>query len=102
MTKNTKKNDTALIGCGYWGTNIAKVLTKIKKNKIIIYDENYSNAKTLKKRFSNKFIICKKLDLILKNQSITNLLLATPPNKNYKLLKPKIYCEKTRRTHRGN
>ena len=53
MTKNTKKNDTALIGCGYWGTNIAKVLTKVKKNKIIIYDENRSNSFILKKRFLN-------------------------------------------------
>ena len=50
--KDFKNSDTALIGCGYWGTNIAKVLNKIKKNKIIIYDENYSNAKTLKKRFN--------------------------------------------------
>ena len=37
MTKNTKKNDTALIGCGYWGTNIAKALTKLKKNKNTSY-----------------------------------------------------------------
>ena len=35
MTKNTKKNDTALIGCGYLGTNIAKVLTKVKKIKLL-------------------------------------------------------------------
>ena len=56
MTKNTKKNDTALIGCGYWGTNIAKVLTKIKKNKIIIYDENRSNSIILNKRFILKWM----------------------------------------------
>ena len=85
--KHIKNSDTALIGCGYWGTNIAKVLNKIKKNKIIIYDENYSNAKTLKKRFSGKFVISKKLKYILKNEHITNLLLATPPDKNFKLLK---------------
>ena len=60
MTKNTKKNDTALIGCGYWGTNIAKVLTKIKKNKITIYDENRSNSIILNKRFPDKTIICTK------------------------------------------
>ena len=59
MTKNTKKNDTTLIGCGYWGTNIAKALTKLKKNKIIIYDENRSNSLILKKRFPDKTIISK-------------------------------------------
>ena len=43
--------DTALIGCGYWGTNIANTLLKIKK-KIIICDINNNNAKLLKKRFN--------------------------------------------------
>ena len=32
MNIDTINYDTALIGCGYWGTNIAKVLSKIKKN----------------------------------------------------------------------
>ena len=36
MNLDTKNYDTALIGCGYWGTNIARVLAKIKKNKILI------------------------------------------------------------------
>ena len=87
MTKNTKKNDTALIGCGYWGTNIAKVLTKVKKDKIIIYDENRSNSIILKKRFPEKTIISKSLKNILNDNSIKNVILATPPEKNYRLLK---------------
>ena len=87
MTKNTKKNDTALIGCGYWGTNIAKVLTKVKKDKIIIYDENRFNSFILKKRFLNKIIISKSLKNILNDKNIKNVLLATPPEKNYRLLK---------------
>lgn len=49
MNIDTINYDTALIGCGYWGTNIAKVLSKIKKNKIIIYDEKHSNSVILKK-----------------------------------------------------
>ena len=32
MIKKTKKIDTALIGCGYWGTNIARTLINLKKN----------------------------------------------------------------------
>ena len=94
MTKNTKKNDTALVGCGYWGTNIAKVLTKFQKNKIIIYDENRSNSLILKKRFLDKIIISKSLKSILHDKDIKNVILATPPEKNYRLLKQCIENKK--------
>jgi len=100
MNFDTINCDTALIGCGYWGTNIAKVLTKIKKNKIIIYDENRANSVILKKRFLNKFIIANKLTNILDSKKIKNIILATPPNKNYKLLslcikyKKNVFIEK--------
>ena len=81
-----KNCDTALIGCGYWGTNIAKALTKIKKNKVIIYDENQANSNILKKRFLNRFIIAKKFEDILDSKKIKHVILATPPIKNYNLL----------------
>ena len=87
MNFDTINCDTALIGCGYWGTNIAKVLTKIKKNKIIVFDENHLNSIILKKRFPNNIIISKKLDYILKSNKIKNTILATPPEQNLKLLK---------------
>ena len=47
MNFDTKNYDTALIGCGYWGTNIARVLTKIKKNKIF-YDLIYLSLQSNK------------------------------------------------------
>ena len=72
MNFDTINCDTALVGCGYWGTNIAKVLTKIKKNKIIIYDENQANSIILKKRFLNRFIIAKKLTYILHSKKVKN------------------------------
>ena len=72
MNFDTINCDTALIGCGYWGTNIAKVLTKIKKNKIVVFDENHSNSIILKKRFPNNIIISKKFDYILKSNKIKN------------------------------
>ena len=87
MNFDTKNYDTALIGCGYWGTNIAKVLTKIKKNKILIYDEKNSNSYILKKRFPKKIIISNSLKKILIDKKVQNVILATPPNKNYNLLK---------------
>ena len=51
MTKNTKKIDTALIGCGYWGTNIAKSLIKIK-NLFMLSMRIRVTAKFLKKIFN--------------------------------------------------
>ena len=94
MTKNTKKNDTALIGCGYWGTNIAKVLTKIKKNKITIYDENRSNSIILNKRFPDKTTISKSLKNILHDKNTKNIILATPPEKTKSKPKRKRRDEK--------
>ena len=94
MNFDTINCDTALIGCGYWGTNIAKVLTKLKKNKIIVFDENHSNSIILKKRFPNNIIISKKLDYILKSNKIKNTILATPPEQNLKLLK---FCIKNKK-----
>ena len=85
--KNFTNSDTALIGCGYWGTNIARVLTKIKKNKIIICDQNHSNTRVLKERFPNKLVILNNFKKILFNKKIQNVILATPPDKNLHLLK---------------
>ncbi len=86
MSKNTKKIDTALIGCGYWGTNIAKSMIKIKKS-IYVFDENQDNSKILKRRFPNFINIEKKLSNIVINKNIKNIILATPPSKNFKLIK---------------
>ena len=47
---NDKKQKIALIGCGYWGTIIAKTLNDLKFKNIIIFDSNILNAKTLKKK----------------------------------------------------
>ncbi len=86
MNFDTRNYDTALIGCGYWGTNIAKILSTIKKNRIVIFDENRLNCITLKNRFSNNILIAKKLKNILTDKNIKNIILATPPEKNFKLL----------------
>ena len=47
---SNKNQKIALIGCGYWGTNIAKTLISLKFKNIIIYDSNKKNLKTLKKK----------------------------------------------------
>ena len=44
-----KNQKIALIGCGYWGTILAKTLTELKFKNIYIYDSNINNSQTLKK-----------------------------------------------------
>ena len=41
---------TALIGTGYWGSIIAKTLTKITKKKIIVFDKKKQKSASKKKQ----------------------------------------------------
>ena len=100
MTQNyIKKNSTVLIGAGYWGTNIAKNLLKIN-NEILIYDKNKKNLNLIKKKFSNKIITLNNYKKILVDKNIKNLIFATPPSQNFKLVSKallygkKIFLEK--------
>ena len=61
-----KNQKIAVIGCGYWGTIIAKTLLILKFKNILIFDKNYKNSLTLKKKFS-RLIIEKKYSKILKD-----------------------------------
>ena len=75
---------TALIGTGYWGSIIAKTLTKITTKKIIVFDKNKQNSKLLKKKFK-QIVIAKDINEVLDNKSIENIILATHPSINFKL-----------------
>ncbi len=75
---------TALIGTGYWGSIIAKTLTKVTTKKIIVFDKNKQNSKLLKKKFK-QIVIAKNIDEVLDNKSIENIILATHPSINFKL-----------------
>lgn len=100
MLKKKSKEFTALIGAGYWGTNIAKNLIKLNKTQLYVYDKNKDNIKSLIKKFPNKFIFLKNYESLLKNHAIKNFVFATPPSQNFNLvtkaliLKKKIFLEK--------
>ena len=94
MKKNTSNIETALVGCGYWGTNIARSLLKIGDKKILVFDNYRQNSITLKKRFPKKLEIAKNLNSILHNKNVKNVLMATPPNINFLLLKKLIKHQK--------
>lgn len=88
-----KNQKLAIIGCGYWGTIIAKTLLSLKFKNIYIYDKNHRNANLLKKKFPI-LKIEKKLTSILKDKTLVNCFLITPTSKNYDLLKKFISNKK--------
>ncbi|WP_145597727.1 Gfo/Idh/MocA family protein [Candidatus Pelagibacter sp. FZCC0015] len=88
-----------LIGAGYWGTNIAKNLVKLKK-KFIVYDNNIKKSNIIRKRFPENIIIEKNYDDLIKDKKNLFFIFATPPSKNFNLIKTalkndkKIFIEK--------
>ena len=88
-----KNQKIAIIGCGYWGTIIAKTLLSLKFKNIFIYDKNHRNTYILKKKFPI-LKIEKKLISILKDKTLINCFLITPTSKNYNLLKRFITYKK--------
>ena len=88
------KSNIVLVGAGYWGTNIAKNLVKLKINKIIVCDSNSSNSKLLKKRFSKNIIINNNFKSLLREKKFKYFIFATPPSKNYKLINEALKFDK--------
>ena len=88
-----KNQKIALIGCGYWGTIVAKTLINLKLKNIFIFDSNTRNAKTLKKKYNN-LIIENTYKKILQNKEIKNIFFATPPSKNFNIVKKALLNKK--------
>ena len=94
---NNKK--IILVGAGYWGTNIAQNLVKLKK-QIFTYDLDKKKTNVIKKRFPKNIKIIRNLEKTIKDQNFRYIIFATPPSKNYKLIqlalknKKKIFIEK--------
>jgi len=90
---------TALIGAGYWGSIIAKKLSCLTNKDIVIFDKKQKNCLTLKKKINN-LTISYNLNSIFLNKNIKNIIFATPPEFNYKLIlkalnyKKNIFAEK--------
>ena len=92
-------NNVVLIGAGYWGTNIAKNLIKLRK-KIIVYDVDSKKLNIIKNRFPNNIIVKKNFDKLIKEDKYKFFFFATPPSRNFDLIKSalknkkKIFIEK--------
>ena len=82
-SKNTK---VAIIGCGYWGTNIVKTLVSLKIKNIICYDKKNWNLKKIKERFKTVKLNYKIKD-ILDNEEIKIVFVCVPTYLIYKYAK---------------
>ena len=89
----SKKIDVAIIGCGYWGTNIIKTLKSLKVSKIYCYDNDIQNLQKIKERF-NEVLICKNLNEILINKKIKITFVCVPTYLIYKFAKILIRYQK--------
>tara|TARA_B110000027_G_scaffold132807_1_gene159757 strand:- start:1222 stop:2202 length:981 start_codon:yes stop_codon:yes gene_type:complete len=83
----------AIIGCGYWGTNIAATLEKIESVQTFIFDNNKNKLNLLAKRFP-KLKKINSLKEILLNKDIKGVIIATNPTTHFNLAKKIIISGK--------
>lgn len=77
----------ALIGFGYWGPNIARSLNELPETELAyIIDNNEENRRKAKERFP-RTIVEGKVDVILNDENVKGVLIATPANTHYDLAK---------------
>lgn len=82
----SKNTQVAIIGCGYWGTNIIKTLISLKISKIYCHDNDLKNLKKIKDRFKN-VIICQKIREIIDNENIKIVFICVPTTLIYQYAK---------------
>lgn len=101
MTQGIKyKIQVALIGYGYWGINLARVIQNNPDCQLVtIVDINESNRNKAKSQYQD-CIICKDMTELFELKDITAVLVATPVSQHYSVVKEclnrniHVLCEK--------
>lgn len=80
----------AVIGCGYWGNNVVRVLSELKNENIYdidltVYDIKTERSKELASKFKCKQV--KSYEDILNDPRITAILIITPTSTHFDLVK---------------
>jgi len=88
----TIKN-VAIIGCGYWGTNIVKTLLSFKNLHIFCYDNNITNLLKIKKRFKNVTIV-DNFKTILNDKDLKLTFICVPVSQIFSIAKHCIINKK--------
>lgn len=77
----------AIIGCGHWGKNYLRVFREICKDAVItVYDADSSKLESLKNRYY-QLRTANDLNEIMSNREIEAVVISTPANTHYELIK---------------
>lgn len=86
--------NVALIGYGYWGTNILRNIVQSSSfESIYIYDVNPLKSKKAKLQYS-QILIASSYEEILANKEINAVIIATPTNTHFYLTKAALLHKK--------
>ena len=89
-----KKEIIAIVGLGYWGTIVTNTIVKLNIfKKIYIHVSDIEKKNIIKKKFRRK-VTPTTIKEIISNTNIEKVFLATPPKKNFELLKKLIKAKK--------
>jgi len=82
----------ALVGCGYWGKNLGRVFQELGVLKIIC-DKDKEVLASLSQKYPN-IKITDNIEEVLKDKSISALVIATPAITHYALAKKALLAKK--------
>lgn len=86
----TSKARIAVVGCGYWGKNLVRNVHEIGALAAIV-DTNSAQADSIGKQFD---VPAQSWQAVLKDTSITGLMLAVPASQHYALAKDALLAGK--------
>ncbi|MHA1820290.1 MAG: Gfo/Idh/MocA family protein [Promethearchaeota archaeon] len=95
--RTNRKMNVALIGCGYWGANIARVLHELKEERkpigeVTLFDIDKSKMENIAKKYA--FNIADSLEDILNDRSISAILVVTPSSTHFTIAKKALTAKK--------
>ena len=86
------KKFIGLIGCGYWGKNLARDFNYLGVLRWV--SDSNNDAKNEVNRISKNILFSTDYKKILKDESITSVAIATPAKTHYKLVKEALIAKK--------
>jgi predicted dehydrogenase len=89
-----KKIKVGLIGYGYWGPNIARILNDSKKTELLYCADLLDNSLTHVKQNYPKVLITKDYKEILRNKQIDAIFVTTPTKTHYQIAKDCLTAKK--------
>ena len=81
-----------VIGAGYWGINIINTLKKIGIKNLYVYEKNKKVQNRVKRNHNIKLI--KDFNEIIDNNKFENIIISTPVEANFKIIKKLIEFNK--------